>query len=498
LNYILNTPQNTNKNRKSSDCFKMLFRLYVVLLRNFFMCFSSSINSFLSPDPADFCAAFQPILTFPRVIVEEIFDCFELEELLNFKKKMPKSLAEYSFRVLAREYGCPSREREEKFLTALFKVVRTMHQRNFLSGEGVFTFEQGPFVQKMDCENTLLKISKLPVKKIIHLYHKDEFYNIRSLSSFHSFFLKCLQLPLQLDEEDLLDVFLNRAFVRAVCAADIQAAQLLRLVGADPNIPIVAQEVPLFFALRSKRPKIVKELLLLGADPNMLNEHGTSPLILCLKSPLMTKSLLEARADPNYREPKRQFTALFLSLVYRQMENVRTYLQYEVDLNLQFTDSRLTILGILSRGDLEQVDMVRSCLEKNADPNLREGDESTPIFGAIAKGYQKTVTCLVDAGADLHAMNAWGESPLTIAVSKKKRNIAKDLLKKKADPDVGRQAGLSPLHLAVASKDQEIVSMLLRCGAHQHALDHEGRTPLECAVEHGSKKIIKMLSGEFS
>src|SRR3990167_2308082 len=71
--------------------------------------------------------------------------------------------------------------------------------------------------------------------------------------------------------------------------------------GADPNIANPHGRTPLYGASFYDHLEIVRELLRAGADPNITDTHGTSPLYLASEYgyPEVVKELLRTGADPN-------------------------------------------------------------------------------------------------------------------------------------------------------------------------------------------------------
>lgn len=77
--------------------------------------------------------------------------------------------------------------------------------------------------------------------------------------------------------------------------------------------------------------------------------------------------------------------------------------------------------------------VIRQLIAAHPDVNFRV-DGATPLHMAAEKGYSAIVQMLIEAGADLLAENAHGETPLDIALTLKKHPKTTDILYKATIP----------------------------------------------------------------
>jgi ankyrin repeat protein len=100
------------------------------------------------------------------------------------------------------------------------------------------------------------------------------------------------------------------------------------------------------------------------------------------------------------------------------------------------------------------------------DPSLldaRDSDGSTPLHCATWKGQEQIVAALLEAGADVNAVNQ------------------------------NEHWGTTPLHAAAHANQAAIAKLLLDHGADTRAKDMEGRTPLFHTTFHKAKAVAKLL-----
>ncbi len=170
------------------------------------------------------------------------------------------------------------------------------------------------------------------------------------------------------------------------------------------------------------------------------------------------------------------------------------------------------------------INLVHQLLNEGADPNIQvvdsTGKEHSIIISASAKGDTETIRLLVEAGADLNAVDQNGQTPLHTAactqtaklllelgsdVNAKDNNrltplhqadnkdIASLLLKKGATLEAKCQNGLTPLHYAASNSQTKIVTLLLDKGADVNALDDRERTPLHYAAMTDETEVVRLL-----
>lgn len=88
----------------------------------------------------------------------------------------------------------------------------------------------------------------------------------------------------------------------------------------------------------------------------------------------------------------------------------------------------------------------------------------------------------LDAGADIHAQNAFG-SPLTLAAAAGNTALIELLIARGARWEKSKWAGRPPMHHAVLSDDEKLLRCLIKCHAPVNALDENGRNALFEAME---------------
>ena len=189
----------------------------------------------------------------------------------------------------------------------------------------------------------------------------------------------------------------------------------------------------------------IRELLERGADPNVRNWRGETPLHrAAIRNPDLdvSRTLIGAGADPNAQDEKGA------TPLHCAAHNPST-----------------------GRAEL--------LIEAGADVGARDNSGATPLHHAAESGHEAMIVRLVEAGADPNARDQAGRTPLRIAVEKGWSEGSQTLLNHGADPNVPDNEGQIPLHVAYAAKRQDMVNRLLEAGANLEARDGTGRVPIQ-------------------
>jgi ankyrin repeat protein len=144
-------------------------------------------------------------------------------------------------------------------------------------------------------------------------------------------------------------------------------------------------------------------------------------------------------------------------------------------------------------GDAARVDAL---LER--DPQLvydRSPGGSTALHLATHDGHRGLVAVLLARGADVdaHAFSGLALTPLLVAVTMDRLEVAGLLLDHGADPERTGAAERRPLHLAALRGRVDLVRVLLAHGADVGAIDRAGNTSVAVALQGGHAEVEALL-----
>jgi len=146
--------------------------------------------------------------------------------------------------------------------------------------------------------------------------------------------------------------------------------------------------------------------------------------------------------------------------------------------------------------ELGAIEAVREYLDKTpAAIRARADDRKTLLFDAVGYGNTEMVELLLDRGADIEAVDRYGQTPLHWAVQSKSDRGVRVLVEHGADTGTTRPDGCNALQIAAERGDTGVAALLLEAGMNVDTTGKTGRTPLTYAVEFGYGGMARFLLG---
>jgi ankyrin repeat protein len=248
----------------------------------------------------------------------------------------------------------------------------------------------------------------------------------------------------------------NRTLIAAIKKNDAKAVTTTLAKGADPN----AKDLPpdprgvwqrVWDSLRRKRLQtgdaptallvalemnddlefppenvpIVKVLLDAGANVNVSNKYGQTPLICAAVSPKRetVRLLLDRGAKINARD-NRGCTALFCAASTSDTSVVQLLLARGAQVNITHNDGISPLAVAALEGETPNV---RLLLESSSEVNSRDTDGDTPLLNAAMRDHADCVKLLLARGAQVNTKNNEGDTPLSLAQGNKDAQVIKML-----------------------------------------------------------------------
>jgi ankyrin repeat protein len=320
----------------------------------------------------------------------------------------------------------------------------------------------------------------------------------------------------------------------AITLGDAEMVRTLIEHGVDANGGKGEIDLPpLFTAIQHGDRDMARLLLDAGADPN---GGATSPLTLAtvLNDPAMAELLLEYGAKTTMKEgspvllmadDKPEVRAAILShqgtdwhdaVRAGNVEAVRARLEAGADPNAR-DDKRQTALLLASERDQGALALAALLLEHGADANAADEYGRTALHHAAQRGDTALAEMLLTHGADLKALNHWRQTPLQLAALNQRHETAIALERAGAGVSIveaallgdtervyaflssgtpvnyANESGMTALMAAALRHDRALAADLLARGASVDARDSQGNTALCFAASNPSDQAVPLL-----
>lgn len=239
---------------------------------------------------------------------------------------------------------------------------------------------------------------------------------------------------------------------------NLDAVTSLLAAGADPGAKTDLGVTPLSPAAQNGNPEVTRLLLEAGADPGATLRSGETLVMTAALSgnPEVVRLLLEAGADPNAAGVRGQ-TALMWAAGEGHTEAVSLLLKHGAEVDAA-TEVR------------HQYMKTEKAQESNSAYHVWvDMGGHTALFFAARAGHLEAARALIEAGADVDHLAAFGITPTIMAIHGGNDALVSLLLDRGADPNRST-AGYQALHAAILHGKSSIARLLLDHGADPEAI----------------------------
>jgi len=251
-------------------------------------------------------------------------------------------------------------------------------------------------------------------------------------------------------------------------AGGMKAVKLLEENWKDYNKPmdgVYEDYYPLHIACESGFSDAAEILLLKGADHNVINPFGKTPLHCAAEKghKRIVASLIQAGADLKKRDELDRRTPLH-------------WAAYE-----------------------GQKDVIVFLLEKGSTLSAKDHEENTPLHLASAEGQLEAVAVLIDNGAEVGCEDEGKSTPLHNAAGGGHKEVVEFLIAKGAKVNACSEDGFTPLHAAAGNGNDEVIELLINKGADVNATIDVGYSVLDFALiaeEKATANLLRSLGGK--
>jgi uncharacterized protein len=265
----------------------------------------------------------------------------------------------------------------------------------------------------------------------------------------------------------------NTALVDAAKNHDTESVRALLKQHVDVNAPEADGTTALHWAAHWGDLETVDALLREGANATALNRYGATPLseAVHIGSGALVEKLLKAGADANTFTTAQAETVLMKASREGNLEAVKVLLGHGAEVNAKENfRGQTALMWAAAEGHADIVSLlathgaeldVRSYDRDTSLPKMAAGTPAAPIarggltalLFAARQGQIDAARALLDAKADINAVDSDGNDALTIAILNGHYDLTKFLIDRGADPNVAAKNGRTALYSAVEMHD---------------------------------------------
>lgn len=219
---------------------------------------------------------------------------------------------------------------------------------------------------------------------------------------------------------------------------DLKITEYLLQSGADPDLANDFGITPLYLACENRSTPIIDLLLHAGADANAMTWTGETVLMTCSRTGSLDgiNALLTNGANIDATEPERQQTALMWAAAGKHTAVVESLVEYGA--NIEARSRKVA---------LPQQIFSPTYSEYTYFPKTK--GNFTALMLAAQAGDLGSVRVLLAGGANVNESTQEYGSALVLSIFNGHEDVALFLLDKGADPSVTDGYGIAPLHWAI-------------------------------------------------
>nr|MCR4791000.1 ankyrin repeat domain-containing protein [Treponemataceae bacterium] len=274
-------------------------------------------------------------------------------------------------------------------------------------------------------------------------------------------------------------------------------AKFLIKNGASINAKDILGSTPLHEAVRYGQKDIVEILLKNKANPNSQDSLGKTPLLLIAPAGERQKiysCLLENGADPNTKDMYGDSPLHLASMTGMDKEILELLVSNGADINER---NKKGIIPMALAVDQMFTEHVRFYALKGADIHAEDNSGNSPLSRVLENKSATSLAMLkiMVNGQNINSRDSYGNTALHIAIQKDSSlDQIKYLLSLSNDIDARNRNGDTPLYIAVQKNRRQAGEMLLSKGANVFSTNNSNYSPLRIALASGGETLEWVLT----
>jgi ankyrin repeat protein len=184
---------------------------------------------------------------------------------------------------------------------------------------------------------------------------------------------------------------------------DLRIYSMMLAMGANPNATDKGQNTAVLMASYYEQREMVRRLIELHADVNVLGSLGFTPVGVAAmrEDSEILKMLIEAGARLDVHDHAGG-TPLLNAMRHQRDENFKLLLQAGANINIADGLGETPLMVAAQMGRLDYVEIL---LGKDVVTRSNKPDGSTALYFAIFEGHDEIAKKLIEAGENVHGLN---------------------------------------------------------------------------------------------
>jgi len=269
----------------------------------------------------------------------------------------------------------------------------------------------------------------------------------------------------------------------------------------NPNETTTPLHIACYYAISFSCNDIIKILIQYGANVNIQNNKGITPLMNCQyfeNNYSVMKLLIDHNANVNIKDNNGD-TVLHKVRKCSYEDNDEILLKYLLNkgANINEVNNKgyTPLMNLIYYHISDNFTLLYIKYGANINKVNKEGD--TPLIMACKNESESTAKILIKHGSDVNKADNEGNTPLIISCSKENFislcGLVTYLIDHGADINKANNKGETPLFLACGWRGKELIEYFLLNGAELNVKNKDGNTPLSYAYLNNNNEAIDYL-----